>query len=166
MSDNSKSAQNGSKDLDFIERARALDKAATEGPWRRWDGPMPMGTAAVETSWCHRGDGTDTELIAETGSDADAEFIAAARAMLPAAVEALARVRELHRKCGLYELEDACTNDSEEHIERRHHECSDDGGEYYCEDMPVGAVCDVCRDEDGERLDWPCATWKATEVEG
>lgn len=81
------------------------------------------------------------------------------------AVEALARVRELHRKFGLYELEDSCTNTSEEHRQERHHECSDDVGEFYCEDMPIGAVCDECRNEDGERLDWPCATYKATEVE-
>ena len=80
------------------------------------------------------------------------------------AVEALARVRGLHRKFGLYELEDSCTNTSEEHREERHHESSETWAEFYCEDMPW-PVCDECRNEDGERLEWPCATYQATEVE-
>jgi hypothetical protein len=70
---------------------------------------------------------------------------------------------DLHRRYGIYELEDSCTNPSEEHREERHRECSDDIGEFYCEDLPVGAVCDSCRDEDGERVEWPCPTVTAVQ---
>lgn len=137
---------------DFIERARALDAAATAGPWgvvgSRFGPEADRNGQAWGLNWRQ-----------------DLEWVAAARSMLPAAVEALALVRGLHRKYGLYELEDSCTNTSEEHRQERHHEASDEAGEFYCEDMPIGAVCDECRNEDGERLDWPCATIKATEVE-
>ena len=84
---------------------------------------------------------------------ADGAVERAARAM--AAIQA---VLDLHRRYGLYELEDFCTNTSDAHREERHHECSDDIGEFYCEDIPVGAVCDVCREDDGERAEWPCPT--------
>lgn len=140
---------------DFVERVRALDAAATEGPW---------GVEGSRFGPSHDRNGQTWGLNWRR----DQEFIASARSMLPAAVEALARVRGLHRKFGLYELEDSCTNTSEEHREERHHESSDDVGEFYCEDMPIGAVCDECRNEDGERLEWPCATYaayQATEVE-
>lgn len=70
-------------------------------------------------------------------------------------------LRTLHRRFGIYEHEDACSNTSDEHREENHHEDSDDIGEYYCDQMPIGAVCDHCRDEDGERVDWPCATTQA-----
>ena len=155
---------------DFIERARALDAAATAGPWEAYGtaieaeaGPGGCGGCSGLLSPAHEPACYWSEVAG--AGEADAEFIAAARSMLPAAVEALARVRGLHRKFGLYELEDSCTNTSEEHREERHHESSDDVGEFYCEDMPIGAVCDECRNEDGERLEWPCATYQATEVE-
>lgn len=130
---------------DFIDRARARASSAQDHIGRlctkeeRWTMSVPP-----------RDDDSDI-LLTQVAQDAEA------------AVEALARVRELHRKYGLYELEDACTNTSEEHRQERHHEASDEVGEFYCEDMPIGAVCDECRDEDGERLDWPCATYKAME---
>lgn len=102
---------------DFIERGRALDKAATEGPWRMFSGGEYVSGVCLVVAPDDGGVST-----------ADAEFIAAARSMLPAAVEALARVRELHTPTSMYF-----------------------GGS--------GAYCVHC---DGN---WPCATYKATEVE-
>lgn len=72
-------------------------------------------------------------------------------------------VRELHRRFGVYEHEDACTDTTDEHREEHHHEDSDSIGEYYCDQMPLYAVCDHCRDEDGERADWPCPTIRALD---
>ena len=73
----------------------------------------------------------------------------------------LDRVRKLHRKWTYYDHEDMCPDTTEEHCEQRHHE-SDDIGEFYCEDMPTGGVvCEGCRDEFGERVDWPCPTVQA-----
>lgn len=73
----------------------------------------------------------------------------------------LDRVRKLHRKWTYYDHEDMCPDTTEEHCEQRHHE-SDDIGEFYCEDMPTGdVVCEGCRDEFGERVDWPCPTVQA-----
>lgn len=100
---------------DFIERARALDKDATEGPW---------GVEGSRFGPSHDRNGQTWGLNWRR----DLEFIAAARSMLPAAVEALARVRELHTPTSMYF-----------------------GGS--------GAYCVHC---DGN---WPCATYKATEVE-
>lgn len=86
-----------------------------------------------------------------------------AEAERDAALAAIERVREAHRKFTYYELEDSCPDTSEDHREERHHE-SDEIGEFYCEDMPTGdVVCDLCRDVDGERMDWPCPTIAAID---
>lgn len=86
-----------------------------------------------------------------------------AEAERDAALAAIERVRAEHRKFTYYELEDSCPDTSEEHREERHHE-SDEIGEFYCEDMPTGdVVCDLCRDADGERMDWPCPTVAALD---
>lgn len=73
-------------------------------------------------------------------------------------------VRELHRRFGVYEHEDACTDTTDEHREEHHHEDSDSTGEYYCDQMPLYAVCDHCRNEDGERADWQCPTIRALDA--
>lgn len=78
-----------------------------------------------------------------------------------AALARIARVEALHRRYGLYELEDSCTDTTDEHREEHHHECADEVGEFYCDQMPVGAVCSECRTEDGERIEWPCDTKRA-----
>lgn len=91
------------------------------------------------------------------------ELITELRAERDAALAAIERVRAVHRKFTYYELEDSCPDTSEEHREERHHE-SDEIGEFYCEDMPTGdVVCDLCRDADGERMDWPCPTVAALD---
>ncbi|MBL3699256.1 hypothetical protein [Leucobacter luti] len=77
------------------------------------------------------------------------------------ALARIARVEALHRRYGLFELEDSCPDISYEHREEHHHECADEVGEFYCDQMPVGAVCDECRTKDGERVDWPCPTVRA-----
>ena len=67
-------------------------------------------------------------------------------------------VRALHRQFGVYEHEDDCPDTSDEHREAHHHGDSDGNGEGYCDQRPLYTLCDHCRDESGERLDWPCAT--------
>lgn len=87
--------------------------------------------------------------------------------LLDALAQAEARiqaVRELHRRFGVYEHEDACTDTTDEHREEHHHEDSDSTGEYYCDQMPLYAVCDHCRNEDGERADWQCPTIRALDA--
>jgi len=151
--------------LDEIE-ARA--SAATEGPWEV--GGMDSGHSAFEMSiWVTTGNGDsicdmDGQVralnVAPPNDDglADAEFIAHAREDVPTLVAALRAVEAVHRRYGLYELEDSCEDTSDKHREEHHHECSDDIGEFYCDQLPVGDMCDECRDEDGERMDWPCPT--------
>ena len=72
-------------------------------------------------------------------------------------------VRELHRRFGVYAHEDECPDTSDEHRDAHHHEDSGGYGEPYCDQRPLYAVCDTCRDEDGERVDWPCATIQALD---
>lgn len=139
---------------DFIERARALDAAATAGPWGvegSLFGPEDVRIGqALGLSWRR-----------------NLEWIAAARSMLPAAVEALVRVRELHRpvhpvfnwQTGL-RYEDPCeTCWGKAGV----HECgcwSDEDTEYECRGCAAPRA--------GRRhtpVLWPCNTYKATEVE-
>ena len=72
-------------------------------------------------------------------------------------------VRALHRQFGVYEHEDDCPDTSDEHREAHHHGDSDGYGEGYCDQRPLYTLCDHCRDESGERLDWPCATIQALD---
>lgn len=79
----------------------------------------------------------------------------AARSMWPVLSAGL---RELHRPFGIFELEDCCTDTTDEHREEHHHECADEYGEFYCDELPIGHVCDECRDGEGERVAHPCPT--------
>lgn len=124
---------------DFIERARSLYRTATPGPWSYGEDIKISGELAF------RG-GSD-----ETGEDvfscprheharsdpADAEFIAAARTILPAAVEALAVVRNLHPRPRTVSV---WSGESVGYIEAE-------------------GNCASCGQV------WPCDTYKATEVE-
>lgn len=89
-----------------LARIRAQADAATEGPWAPWrdqDGALHMngllmvGNAAAVIpegeSWV---DGVDVNPIAHTYTPEDREFIAASRTTVPALVEALNAVLELH----------------------------------------------------------------------
>lgn len=68
---------------------RAREEAATKGPWRTWIDNGERRGAAVETSWSHDADGSDTELITDWCSPSDAEFIAHARTDVPRLLQAL-----------------------------------------------------------------------------
>lgn len=81
---------------------------------------------------------------------------------LPLSLNALDQVLELHGPIVYYEHEDSCTNTDEDHRAERHVEF--DLGEYYCQDLPTGdSDCGHCRDEDGDRLPYPCPTVQAIE---
>lgn len=166
----------------FIEQARALDKAATEGPWML-DGPDHMwwgeddhehesaymvtaGPDRTAVAVAHRPSGAKSEGSYHRAArrfDADSKWIAASRTMLPAAVEALARVRELHQpvhpvfnwRTGL-RLEEPCETC---HGKAGVHECgcwADEDTEYECRECTVPGAKHVL---------WPCETYQATEVD-
>lgn len=90
-----------------LARIRAQADAATEGPWAPWrdqDGALHMngllmvGNAAAVIpegeSWV---EGVDVNPIAHTYTPEDREFIAAARTDVPALLDALEKVLELHQ---------------------------------------------------------------------
>lgn len=90
-----------------------------------------------------------------------ADDMLAAADRLEALQAQVSNVRAQHQPYRYYDLEDYCTNTSDEHREEHHHESADESGEFYCDQLPLGAACDICRDEDGDRIDWPCATIRA-----
>ncbi len=146
---------------DRLTANQRIIEAATEGPWELRKGQGIGGARVYEPTGyplpgcfnCGENDGVYEEE--------DATFIAASRTRWEQANRALLKVLEVHGRFELYDLEDACSDTSDYHRQERHVECTDDPGEYYCEDMPVGAVCDHCRDYDGSRMDWPCPTVRA-----
>lgn len=97
---------------EWIDAAQARCDRATPGPWRAPETPVPSwhnpsvirgGAASVNESM-------PTDWIAEAGpadanGQADAEFIAAARADLPRALAALRKVLEMHVPEGREELD-------------------------------------------------------------
>lgn len=102
------------------------------------------------------------ELERESGIEegADIDAIVDAHNNLPRALDALSKVLDLHKPVIYYEHEDSCTNTDENHRAERHVEF--DLGEYYCEDLPTGKkACESCRDDEGERAAYPCATVRA-----
>lgn len=76
-------------------------------------------------------------------------------------LRAVEAVLALHRRCGIYESEDACLDTDERHRREHHHEDADNVGEFYCDGLPVGVVCAECLNVFGERIDWPCPTVQA-----
>ena len=87
-----------------------------------------------------------------------ADALEAAGAERDAALTRIAEAAKLHWKYTYYDLEDSCPDTTDEHREEHHH-VSDEIGEFYCDQMPTGDVCcDTCRDENGDRMEWPCST--------
>lgn len=86
----------------ILARIRARADAATEGPWE-WEGESDEAWPQGENSLIARGDAEDL-VIGSWGHDAygitvddpDAEFIAASRTTVPALLDALEKVLELH----------------------------------------------------------------------
>lgn len=156
--------------LDRIEQ-RAED--ATEGPWvvngpdDDWaaisSGPDSVVHAYAEHVMCDEcGDDFHGRPEVAIGVE-DAEFIADARTTVPALVSALRAVLDMHKPMTMYEHEDCCENDSDDHREERHAEDVVQGGEYFCMDLPTGIVlCHECsRDLDFDGRDYPCPTVRA-----
>jgi hypothetical protein len=93
-------------DLDFLlERAKAICEAATPGPWKTYQNGTAVGSDAANICGIHDGGrGLASPTRHQAGSmEADATFIAEARTLLPALVEALEAERAEVRKaiCGL-----------------------------------------------------------------
>ena len=90
-----------------LNRIRKQADAATEGPWAPWldqdgtphmNGMLMVGNAAAVipegVSWI---EGVDVNPIAHTYTPEDRAFIAAARTTVPALLDALEKVLELHQ---------------------------------------------------------------------
>lgn len=76
-----------------VEHTKALEAAATPGPWDVLrDGPSIEDSAVDYSIWC---EAIGDRLTSEVG-EADAEFIAHARTAVPALVAAVERVQALH----------------------------------------------------------------------
>lgn len=145
------------KQMTQLDEIEARADAATKGPWRADGYEVETVTPADVDRFDHM-----EEMV--TSCDlrkADAEFIAHARTDVPKLIAALRAVEAVHTRVGLYEMEDSCPNTDEEHREEHHRECTNDVGEYYCDQSPVGAMCETCSDDDGNLVDWPCPTIQA-----
>lgn len=143
-----------------LDEIAARASRATKGPWKLW-------CMQVVTDPAGNSDIDDAQLIAHTAEPHrglqtfNAEFIAHARTDVPKLVAALRAVEAVHTRVGLYELEDSCPNTDEKHREEHHRECTNDAGEYYCDQLPMGAMCETCSDDYGNLVDWPCPTIQA-----
>ena len=143
---------------DRLDEIQARADKATDGPWVVED---QQGTDLIVAPSGH--------AVAYNADDRDigrpnSEFMAHARADVPALVAALRAVLDLHRPLRLYEHEDLCGRTDEEHREERHVEF-EEGCEYYCLDHPTDYVlCAECRDVNGDSVDYPCPTVRAVEA--
>lgn len=80
-----------------VEHTKALEAAATPGPWDVLrDGPSIEDSVVDYSIWC---EAIGDRLTSEVGK-ADAEFIAHARTAVPALVAAVERVQALHTPTG------------------------------------------------------------------
>lgn len=148
---------------DRLDQIEARINAATTGPWSHCLDELRNRTAV------HRIGSSEVNAdVAFTYRDRegrgpgmqDAEFIAHARADVPAMLAALRAVLDLHQPMTMYEHEDCCENDTDDHREERHAEDVNHGGEFFCMDLPTGIVlCAECsRDLDFDGRDYPCPT--------
>ena len=106
--------------------------------------------------------------------DADAFVIggrvAASALDVPLLLGALEAVLKDHRKMTLYALSVYAHDNSDEprvhcghayaETENSRHVMDDDDN-IICLDKPEADVCESCRDESGEQIDWPCSTYLA-----
>ena len=103
--------------MKYLDQIEARAEAATPGPWttngagevsQHWSCPQPwktvVGTEVACMAYCYGGSAKGVER------DEDAEFIAAARTDVPALVDALRAVLELHAErswgCAVCEEQD------------------------------------------------------------
>ena len=121
-----------------LARIRAQADAASPGPWfdeeRNLDKPWDLTTVYYGF---HNGETPDRDLVAEASYD-NAEFIAAARTTVPALLDALEAVLEIHQDGG----------ESQGYL---------DGGSYG--DMPH--CCTECGSLGEYGVLWPCPTVEA-----
>ena len=146
---------------DWIAEQRRIEQAATEGPWEVCEedwacishGPDSVihGYYEGECSACGSSM-LDKASVALDGEDA--EFIAAARAALPNALDALEAVLALHQPVKIYAQADECgCGDEDPTI------IESPQGDDLCWDTPTGELCcPECLDEDSGAIDYPCPT--------
>ncbi|MGB3602743.1 MAG: hypothetical protein WBA38_04225 [Gordonia sp. (in: high G+C Gram-positive bacteria)] len=92
----------------------------------------------------------------ETNTESAATALTAAR-------EALAPIRKLHRKVGIFDSTDYCDDDTSEHESQHHFEAIN--GEMVCDHLPpYGWTCAECAEiasgDDDDPPAWPCDTAK------
>lgn len=148
-----------------LARIRAQAGAATEGPWEvefYWDDTAGYEVEAITAGgtkgviappWNSQG-GVGIEV-----TTADAEFIAAARTTVPALVDALEKVRELHQPVGEEVIPWDCAEGDCDHEDDEH-------------PLDTATLCGECYrlavevspyyGESGcSAVLWPCPTFKA-----
>ncbi|UTN92989.1 hypothetical protein SEA_FINKLE_75 [Gordonia phage Finkle] len=118
---------------------------------------------AARRAWKSRFTSPDSDSGIEAwGFEKDVRTNGPAVSMTLAAREALAPIRELHRKAAIFEHVDGCDNDDAEHESLWHFEAAN--GEMVCESLPVlGWTCGECAevaDLADDLPEWPCATAK------
>lgn len=147
--------------LDAIE-VRAT--TATPGPWRDGMGTHGLGAdgpsfVTVDAIAANGAVNRVAELMLDKDGAADAEFIANARADVPALVAVLRAVLALHRSVPVYDLDDKCAcedRDNHDVMESRN-------GDLLCLASPTGSfICDECsHDDQDEETAYPCPTVRA-----
>lgn len=149
-----------------LAHIRAQVDAATEGPWE-WAGKQVESFPQGENSLIAQGD-PEREVIGSWGYDAwgvdvenpaDAEFIAAARTTVPALLDALEKVLELHQPVGEEVIPWDCAEGDCDHEDDEH-------------PLDTATLCGECYrlavevspyyGENGcSAILWPCPTVKA-----
>ena len=151
---------------DRLDEIQARADAATDGPWHEGPGMTFVRARVIYDMVTNDAQLTTSHVLADVTRNHDAEFIASARTDVPRLVAALRAVLDLHQPMTMYEHEDCCENDSDDHREERHAEDVVHGGEFFCMDLPTGIVlCAECsRDLDFDGRDYPCPTVRAVEA--
>lgn len=138
---------------DWISDRRTLIDAATEGPWDYYR-PHP-NYRTYQVSSVAPGGYLDDEVANcdDVRATENAALIADARTSLPAALDALEAVLELHRRAPLYE---ACEDEDCEIPSVDHDEVS--AGEWVHITVREGEICVHCSDLINDLVDYPCET--------
>lgn len=129
----------------------SLASAATEGPWE-WVG-------SVERPRLQRvGHSESGEVLSCSPllgpTDADAEFITAARTTIEELHAAVTAGLARHQRVQVYRPSNAC-----EHEDGNHKLGMDAWGDPVCLDTPTGEVqCSTCLDDYGDPAPYPCLT--------
>lgn len=136
-----------------VEHTKALEAAATPGPWVAR--PSPMGAMLPDEVFAS-GESFGRNVPAECHQREDAEFIAHARTAMPALVAAVERVQALHEPLKLFLLDDNGSIDYSKPFDTLCRGCTDP-------DIVNAWECDD-GDPGDDYVQHPCPTIEALET--